>query len=218
MATTIPPLALWTTSHFPTLFWLLKIIPWSPFGTIITLAPVIRPITLILVLWPIKILVIRDHLSYYTALSRSSTAEGTVIIQDFNPNKITCGASEYLRQEFRELELMDDITRLRFEDKLPSTVNGHLRNAIIRQYQTLKGESYVPDAVLFRAPPDPIGTARNWLEPLRSAQIHSESARNPLGSAQIHSESAQIHSDPLGICSDLHLICSHMTHSNSPLS
>ena len=89
----------------------------------------------------------RDHLSYYTALSRSSTAEGTVIIQGFNPNKITCGAPGYLRQEFRELELMDEITRLRFEDKLPSTVNGHLRNAIIRQYQTLKGESYVPDEV-----------------------------------------------------------------------
>jgi hypothetical protein len=77
----------------------------------------------------------RDHLSYYTALSRSSTAEGTVIIQGFNPSKITCGASGYLRQEFRELELMDEISWLRFEDRLPSVLNGHLRNAIIRQYQ-----------------------------------------------------------------------------------
>ena len=51
-----------------------------------------------------------DHLSYYTALSRSSSAEGTIIIQGFNPNKITCGAPGYLRQEFRELELMDEIT------------------------------------------------------------------------------------------------------------
>ena len=89
----------------------------------------------------------RDHLSYYTALSRSSTAEGTVIIQGFNPSKITCGASGYLRQEFRELELMDEISRLRFEDCLPSVINGHLRNAIIRQYQIFKGESYVPDIV-----------------------------------------------------------------------
>ena len=89
----------------------------------------------------------RDHLSYYTALSRSSTAEGTIIIQGFNPNKITCGAPGYLRQEFRELELMDEITRLRFEDKLPPSINGHLRNALIRQYQLLKGESYVPDVV-----------------------------------------------------------------------
>ena len=76
----------------------------------------------------------RDHLSYYTALSRSSTAEGTVIIHGFNPKKITCGASGYLRQEFRELELMDEISHLRFENNLPSIINGHLRNAIIRQY------------------------------------------------------------------------------------
>ena len=89
----------------------------------------------------------RDHLSCYTALSRSSTAEGTVIIQGFNPNKITCGAPGYLRQEFRELELMDEITRLQFEDKLSPTINGHLRNPLIRQYQLLKGELYVPDVV-----------------------------------------------------------------------
>ena len=89
----------------------------------------------------------RDHLSYYTALSRSSTAEGTVIIQGFNPNKITCGAPGYLRQEFRELELMDEITQLRFEDKLSRTINGHLRNPLIRQYQLFKGELYVPDVV-----------------------------------------------------------------------
>ena len=89
----------------------------------------------------------RDYLSYYTALSRSSTAEGTVIIQGFNPNKITCGASGYLRQEFRELELMDEISKLRFENNLPSVVNGHLRNPLIRQYQILKGDLYVPDNV-----------------------------------------------------------------------
>ena len=89
----------------------------------------------------------RDHLSYYTALSRSSTAEGTVIIQGFNPSKITCGASGYLRQEFRELELLDEISRLRFEDHLPPIINGHLRNAVIRQYQNFKGESYVPEIV-----------------------------------------------------------------------
>ena len=88
-----------------------------------------------------------DHLSYYTALSRSSTAEGTVIIQGFNPSKITCGAHGSLRQEFRELELMDEITQLKFYDKLPLSINGHVRNALIRQYQILKGESYVPKIV-----------------------------------------------------------------------
>ena len=80
-------------------------------------------------------------------MSRSSTAEGTVIIQGFNPSKITCGASGYLRQEFCELEIMDEISQLRFEDCLPSIINGHLRNAIIRQYQNFKGELYVPEIV-----------------------------------------------------------------------
>ena len=89
----------------------------------------------------------RDHLSYYTALSRSSTAEGTITIQGFNPNKITSGAPGYLRQEFCELELMDEITQLQFEDKLLPSINGHLRNALIRQYQLLKGASFVPDVV-----------------------------------------------------------------------
>jgi hypothetical protein len=38
----------------------------------------------------------RDHMSYYTSLSRGSTTEGTVIVQGFNPHKIMCGASGYL--------------------------------------------------------------------------------------------------------------------------
>jgi hypothetical protein len=40
---------------------------------------------------------------------------------------------------------MDEITRLQFEDKLLHSINGHLGNAIIRQYHLLKGEFYVPD-------------------------------------------------------------------------
>jgi len=43
---------------------------------------------------------------------------------------------------------MDEISQLRFEDCLPSIINGHLRNAIIRQYQNFKGESYVPELFL----------------------------------------------------------------------
>ena len=48
---------------------------------------------------------------------------------------------------FHSVELMDEISWLRFEDRLLSVINGHLRNAIIRQYQDFKGESYVPDIV-----------------------------------------------------------------------
>jgi hypothetical protein len=61
-----------------------------------------------------------NHMSYYTSLSRGSTAEGTVIVQGFNPHKIMCGASGYLQQEFRELELLDEITKLSYEGILPN--------------------------------------------------------------------------------------------------
>jgi hypothetical protein len=39
----------------------------------------------------------RSHQAYYTALSRSSTAEGTVILQGFETKKITGKASGALR-------------------------------------------------------------------------------------------------------------------------
>ena len=86
----------------------------------------------------------RDHLSYYTCLSRGSTCKGTIILQGFSDYKITCGASGYLRQEFRELELLDDITTMSYENKLPKSINGKLRNALIRQFQLLKGTEYIP--------------------------------------------------------------------------
>lgn len=87
----------------------------------------------------------RDHLSYYTCSSRGSTAEGTIIVQGFSEHKITCGASGYLWQEFQELELLDKITELRYDNKLPNHVNGNLCNAIICQFQLYKGTDYMPD-------------------------------------------------------------------------
>ena len=65
-----------------------------------------------------------SHMAYYTALSRSATADGTIIIQGFDSKVITRGCSGYLRQEFREHEILDDITRLRYEGHLPDHVNG----------------------------------------------------------------------------------------------
>jgi len=87
------------------------------------------------------------HQSYYTCLSRRSTASGTIIVQGFDPKIITGGASGYLRQEFRELELLDEITRLKYENKLPSEINGHNRNTIIHQFQQWKGTSFIPENV-----------------------------------------------------------------------
>ncbi|KDR64842.1 hypothetical protein GALMADRAFT_82610, partial [Galerina marginata CBS 339.88] len=88
-----------------------------------------------------------SHMSYYTCLSRSSTAAGTIIIQGFDPRIITMGCSGYLRQEFREHELLDEITRLRYEDELPDHIQGITRNILIRAFQNWKGVDFVPEKV-----------------------------------------------------------------------
>jgi hypothetical protein len=87
----------------------------------------------------------RSHHSYYTALSRSASAANTLIVQGFATNQITGGASGWLRQEFRELEILDTITRLRYEGKLPEDVQGSTRNTLIRSFQEWKGVDFVPE-------------------------------------------------------------------------
>ncbi|KAJ7128335.1 hypothetical protein C8R44DRAFT_560038, partial [Mycena epipterygia] len=77
----------------------------------------------------------RTHYSYYTALSRSTSSDGTVLLQGVSPAKITNGISGYLRQEFRELELLNEITALRFLNKLHDSVRGINRREILRSYQ-----------------------------------------------------------------------------------
>ena len=49
-----------------------------------------------------------------------------------------------MRQELRELELLDEITQLRYEGKLPDDIQGKFRNPLIRAYQKWKGTDYVP--------------------------------------------------------------------------
>ena len=87
------------------------------------------------------------HQSYYTALSRSATAQGTIILQGFDPQKITGYASGALCQEFRELELLDEITALNFSKKLHITVVGESRGVLIKSFRQWKGENYVPKNV-----------------------------------------------------------------------
>ncbi|KAJ6530257.1 hypothetical protein B0H19DRAFT_967794 [Mycena capillaripes] len=78
---------------------------------------------------PVELTHCRDHRSYYVALSRGFTADGTVIVQGFSAKKITSGMSGYLRQELRELEILDEITRLRCEGALPRSVTGLYRRS-----------------------------------------------------------------------------------------
>ena len=46
----------------------------------------------------------------HTCLSRSASYDGTVIVQGFDARKIQGGLPGSLRQEFRELELLDENT------------------------------------------------------------------------------------------------------------
>ncbi len=88
---------------------------------------------------PVDLTNCKDHRSYYVALSRGFTADGTIIVQGFSPKSITSGiVSGYLRQELRELEVLDEITRLKFEGKLPPSVNGIYRRRLIRSYYAQK--------------------------------------------------------------------------------
>ncbi|KAJ6540673.1 hypothetical protein B0H19DRAFT_1001765 [Mycena capillaripes] len=93
---------------------------------------------------PVELTHCRDHRSYYVALSRGFTAEDTVIIQGFSGKKITSGMSGYLRQELRELEILDEITRLRFEGRLPRTVTDLYRRRLIRSFYAWKSDHRDP--------------------------------------------------------------------------
>ena len=70
-----------------------------------------------------------------------------MIVQSFLPRPITGGASGWLRQEFRELELLDDITTLAYRSILPKEINSLTRGIRIKQYQDCKGHDYVPKNV-----------------------------------------------------------------------
>ena len=54
----------------------------------------------------------------YTALSRTTTAEGTLILSPFDMSKITSGINGHLRQEFRDLEFLNAITKECFKGTL----------------------------------------------------------------------------------------------------
>lgn len=89
----------------------------------------------------------RSHQAYYTALSRSASAQGTIILQHFDVSKIKGKASGAMRQEFRELELLDEITKLHYIDKLPIPLINETRLSLIQQYRLHKGHTYVPSSV-----------------------------------------------------------------------
>ena len=89
----------------------------------------------------------RNHQGCYTALSRGSSADGTIILQGFSPQKIQGGITGCLRQEFRELEILNEITKLKYLDKLPSDICGELRSVLIRNYYKTKELTTLPKGI-----------------------------------------------------------------------
>jgi hypothetical protein len=66
-----------------------------------------------------------SHQSYYTCLSHIACAEGTLIVQSFQPSVITGGCSGWLRQELHDIELLDEITRHAYLSQLSPEINGN---------------------------------------------------------------------------------------------
>ncbi|VDB96794.1 unnamed protein product [Peniophora sp. CBMAI 1063] len=85
------------------------------------------------------------HQSVYTCLSRASTLKGTVIFRMCNHATI-CGGlkSGRLKQEFRELELLNEITRLRWEGNLRKGVAGNTRSTLLKSYLQVYGHKSCP--------------------------------------------------------------------------
>lgn len=55
-------------------------------------------------------------------------------MQGFDSQKLTGGLSGYIRQEFQELEILDEITKLRFHANLPGQVDRITRAQLITSY------------------------------------------------------------------------------------
>ncbi|PPR07987.1 hypothetical protein CVT24_002699 [Panaeolus cyanescens] len=71
----------------------------------------------------------------YTALSRGLSLEGTLIVRDFEKHQISGVLDGALRQEFRDLNYLDLITKMWFEGELPSHIIGETRQDTINNYR-----------------------------------------------------------------------------------
>ncbi|PBK91907.1 hypothetical protein ARMGADRAFT_899131, partial [Armillaria gallica] len=101
---------------------------------------------------PVNLNNCRTHQSYYTALSQTAIAEGTLLLPALSNfcaslvdmHKIQGGCSGHLQQEFRELEMLDDITLQMYDGMLPVTVLGETQYSLIHSFQDYIGTEYTP--------------------------------------------------------------------------
>ena len=84
---------------------------------------------------PVNLSHCKNFQSIYTCLSRSSSAAGTLIIRGFNSTKVTKGMPGHLWQEFRELHVLNTITKEIYEGRLNRDYFGPLQNPMLYKYQ-----------------------------------------------------------------------------------
>jgi hypothetical protein len=93
---------------------------------------------------------LETYQSIYTALSRGSTSNGTVLLRELNPTHVQGGLKLKhgdLFREMQQLELLDDITTQQYEGRLPPEVKGLLRGDLIESFLKIMGQNYIPSSV-----------------------------------------------------------------------
>ena len=98
---------------------------------------------------PVDLRMCKGHQSVYTALSRSASLEGTMILFSFNTGKITGEIARGLQREFCELEILDDITAMRYGDHPPDDMPpvDSNRCILINWYLHKFGHKHVPNNI-----------------------------------------------------------------------
>jgi hypothetical protein len=104
--------------------------------------------------------------SYYVCLSRSSSAKNTIIIGDIEPKYISNGLSSQLRQEFRVLEILDEISRMKYDGEFPLELEFENRSDAISAYgKHFQDSAPCPNQVhpsLSWSQTDPLEKCQEW--------------------------------------------------------
>lgn len=80
---------------------------------------------------PVHLAHCKSQQGIYTSLSRGASAEGTILLSEFDRNKIQMGISGFLRQEFRYLEVLDEINRRIFEGEMQRFSTLQTRGSVV---------------------------------------------------------------------------------------
>ena len=84
----------------------------------------------------------RTTQSLYTCLSRGSSLSGLLLLNRLSVKKLKGGLNGHLRDELNELEILADITEMKYEGRLHEDVQGMSRRQLLRSFRAVYGKSY----------------------------------------------------------------------------